>query len=613
MGNVEKLDIIKAYFGYAAFRNGQERIIDCLLGGRDVLCVMPAGAGKSLCYQVSALLGEGITLVVSPLNALMKDQVAALIQSGIPAGFLNSSLSQKQIELALRRAAAGWYKLLYLSPERLQDPAFLDFCRRSRLPIERIAVDEAQCLSQWGPAFRPSYLKIADFVEKLPRRPVVGAFTDTATKEVREDIIRMLRLEDPLVLAAGFDRENLFWAVERPADKMAALRRLLEREKGLCGIVYCATRGTVERVHQALLDWGLPAAKYHAGMTAAERRHSQEDFIFDRRTLMVATSAFGMGMDKSNLSFVIHYNMPRDLETYYQEAGRAGQDGQPARCTLLFNPTDQRMARQLIQRGPAQTQQRDSARLEQMIGYCKSRGCLRAYLLRYFGEAAPGACGRCSNCKARLRDRDATREGRLVLECVRQTHQRFGVRMILHILRGVETGEIKRLGFHRLEVFGSLADQSEQRLRSVLRSLGTAGYLSITDGMYPTLQLTPRSQELLEGDARLTAPAPPDVGRPVRHAMSYTLVDADLALFDRLKELRRRLAKEAGLPAYRIFTDASLLDMSRRRPTTTAEFLEIIGMDDGKCRSYGPAFLTEIRAGADRRGNPPSNHRGPER
>ncbi len=401
-----KPECLKTYFGYDTFRPGQEAAIDALLSGRDALCVMPTGGGKSLCYQIPALLLPGVTLVISPLVSLMRDQVTALVQSGVPAAFLNSSLTYRQYLLALDRAREGRYKIIYVAPERLDTAAFVNLCRS--LTVSLVAVDEAHCISQWGQDFRPAYLSIPLFLDNLPRRPPVGAFTATATPRVREDIVRLLNLQNPWKQVTGFDRENLYFEVRMPEQKRPALLQAVREHRGECGIVYCSTRKVVEEVCDFLREEGLPVARYHAGLPAEERRRNQEDFLYSRARIMVATNAFGMGIDKSDVRFVIHYNMPKDLESYYQEAGRAGRDGAPASCILLYSGQDVRINQFLIDHAePAEgvdplaektLRERDRERLKQMTFYCHSRGCLRQSILRYFGEHAPGYCGNCYNC-----------------------------------------------------------------------------------------------------------------------------------------------------------------------------------------------------------------------
>ena len=603
---MNKTTLLREYFGHDSFRPGQEGLIDALMDGQDVLGVMPTGAGKSMCYQIPALMLPGITLVVSPLISLMKDQVMTLCQAGIPAAYLNSSLSFPQYCEALRRACRGAYKIIYVAPERLATEGFLHFAAGADISL--VAVDEAHCVSQWGQDFRPSYLQIADFVEGLPRRPVLAAFTATATREVRADIVRLLRLREPRTVVTGFDRENLFFDVERPEKKPRRLLELLRERRGRSGIVYCATRANVERVCQTLCDNGFSATRYHAGLDDQERQRNQEDFSYDRKSIMVATNAFGMGIDKSNVSFVIHYNMPKNLESYYQEAGRAGRDGSPADCILLFSPGDVRTAEFLIDNSseneslsPAQQaamRKKDRERLRDMTAYCQTRDCLRANILRYFGEGCPDTCGACGNCRGAFQETDVTDQAEAILKTIQTAENRyntsFGMTMYLKLLRGVKDKALSAWSMEKLPVFGILARQPEGQLRDLLEQLKLQGILTEErDGAYTVLTLGPAAPEVL------------DYGQPVRIRQKLQpalplqappLPPENPELLAALKRLRARLAGEANVPAYMIFTNASLEDMARKRPTSLDALLQVSGVGAVKAHRYGHAFLETIRA-----------------
>ena len=453
---MDKYSILKQYYGHSAFRAGQEELIDSILSGRDALCVMPTGGGKSLCYQIPALLLPGITLVVSPLISLMKDQVAALKSAGVPAAYINSSLTGEQIRTVYARTRKGAYKLIYVAPERLETNSFLSLMQE--MDVSFLAVDEAHCISQWGQDFRPSYLGIVDFINALPRRPIVAAYTATATKQVQSDILRLLQLQSPYRIVTGFDRPNLYFDVRRPKNKFSALAALIDERRGRSGIVYCATRAAVERVCDSLCDRGIAATRYHAGLTDEERQQNQDDFQFDRKTVMVATNAFGMGIDKSNVSFVIHYNMPKSLEAYYQEAGRAGRDGEAADCILLYSAGDVETAKFLIQSGGEELgdaereelHRRDYERLKIMTGYCKTTRCLRGYILDYFGQQHPENCGCCGNCKGAYETIDITVPAQMILSCVYRVRERLGYYvgklLIVQILCGSKNRRVLELG-----------------------------------------------------------------------------------------------------------------------------------------------------------------------
>lgn len=608
---MEKTEVLRQYFGYASFRKGQEALIDSILEGRDTLGMMPTGAGKSLCFQVPALMLEGVTLVISPLISLMKDQVSALCQAGIRAAYLNSSLTYPQYRKALANACAGVYKIIYVAPERLLTEEFLAFSHRMRIAL--VTVDEAHCISQWGQDFRPSYLKVPEFVAQLDERPVLAAFTATATEEVKRDIAAMLSLRDPFTITTGFNRDNLYFEVDKPPDKMAALLRYLRDNPGKSGIVYCTTRKTVEEVCQKLRTAGFPATRYHAGLSPEERRDNQEDFLYDRAPLMVATNAFGMGIDKSNVAFVLHYNMPGSMEAYYQEAGRAGRDGQPAQCILYYSGQDVATNRFLIEHGEgapdadeettARLREQDKERLKQMTFYCHTADCLREYILRYFGETPENYCGNCGNCSRNFEEADVTREAQLLVEGIARTGQRFGAKMVLDILRGSGNARILSGGFDKLPVYGKLAGVGEKRLRAILQFLELRGFVESTGDEYPVLRLRETAEDLMREDAALTMKiAREEAPAPARK--SREPVPANPGLFDALRALRAKLAAAQSVPAYVVFSDATLRDMCARLPADADEMLEVSGVGQAKFAKYGEAFLGAIRDYTDKNGIP---------
>lgn len=598
----DKLSVLKEYFGHDSFRKGQDRITDSLLGGRDVLGIMPTGAGKSICYQVPALMFEGVTVVVSPLISLMKDQVSALVQSGVAAAYINSSLTHAQYLKVLQNTENGKYKIIYVAPERLCAPAFLEICRS--LSISMVAVDEAHCVSQWGQDFRPSYLKIPDFIESLPSRPVVGAFTATATGTVREDIKNLLKLRSPLVVATGFDRPNLFFSVMHPNKKSIALMKLIKARKGESGIVYCSTRKAVEEVCELLNKNGFTATRYHAGLDEDERRLNQDDFVYDRATIMVATNAFGMGIDKSNVSFVIHYNMPKNMESYYQEAGRAGRDGRNADCILLYSSKDVRTNQFLINNSEPnpdltedeqeEVRRRDRERLKQITFYCTTHKCLRKFILEYFGDKSPERCCKCSNCLSNHENTDITVDAQKIMSCVARTGQRYGKKVICDVLRGSKNERLISAGLSRQSTYGIMADCTEKRLRDIIEHLCKNGYMAAEGDEYPILRLTPKSRGVLTGSETLRMMLEIPQKKKASSAKSAALSPADEKLLIALKELRRSLAMRQSVPAYVVFSDATLMDMCRIKPKNRDEFMEVSGVGQRKAIRYGEVFLATI-------------------
>ena len=601
-------EILKQYFGYDSFRPGQDELVQAILSGRDTLGIMPTGAGKSICYQVPALALPGLTLVISPLISLMKDQVGALNEAGVPAACINSALSFEEMRDALYFAGRGQYKLLYVAPERLTAPFFLDFARR--VPISMVTVDEAHCISQWGQDFRPSYLKILDFLAALPQRPLVSAFTATATAEVRDDIIRALGLEDPFVITTGFDRPNLYFAVEKPSSKPSALLAHLLRRRDKSGIVYCSTRKNVEEICDLLLSRGLPATRYHAGLDPDERRENQDDFLYDRKTIMVATNAFGMGIDKSNVSFVIHYNMPKNMESYYQEAGRAGRDGQPADCILLYSGQDVRMAEFLIERSheaedetidEATRQQliaRDRERLRQMTFYCTTTECLRHYILRYFGENSPLSCGHCSSCDTNFEEVDATMDARKILSCVYRLDERgraFGKTVVSAILTGSKNEKITQFHLDTLSTYNIMPDSTAVYVRRLIDMLLERGYLIADPDRMNVLVLARTGNALMRGRGEFRVKLPKEKKPAAAKQYAALAEDVDEKLFDALRDVRTRLAARAGVPPYVIFSNATLADMAAKQPSSEFDLLSVRGVGDAKARRYGKEFLAAIQ------------------
>lgn len=614
---MDKTHVLKQYFGYDTFREGQEQLIDSILEGRDALGIMPTGSGKSLCYQIPSLMMDGITLVISPLISLMKDQVGALNQAGVHAAFLNSSLSASQYYKALAFAREGRYPIIYVAPERLVTDEFLDFALHTK--ISMVAVDEAHCVSQWGQDFRPSYLKIVEFIDRLSERPVISAFTATATKEVRDDIIDILMLRDPAVLTTGFDRPNLYFGVQSPKNKYATLKNFMERHPGESGVVYCATRKIVEEVCGKLKEDGFSVTRYHAGLGDAERRQNQDDFIFDRAAVMVATNAFGMGIDKSNVRYVVHYNMPKNMESYYQEAGRAGRDGETAECILLYGGQDVVTNQFFIDNNQdnqeldpvtrKMTQERDQERLRKMTFYCFTNECLRDYILRYFGEYGENYCGNCSNCLSQFETIDVTEEAKELVGCVSACRQRYGTTVIIDTVHGANTAKIRQYRMDENPYYAKLAGLPVYKLRQILNHLLLKDYLRVTNDEYAIVKLTEQSESILKGEAQIVMKMAKEQEREPREAKEKksgrskalgmaSLTEPEEALFEKLRLLRTEIAREAKVPPYIVFSDKTLIHMCIVKPRLKAQMLTVSGVGEFKYEKYGERFLECIKGNA---------------
>lgn len=609
----EKNKILKQYFGYDEFREGQEILIDSILSGRDTLGIMPTGAGKSLCFQVPALMLNGITLVISPLISLMKDQVRALNQAGVHAAFLNSSLTTNQYYRALDLARMGQYKIIYVAPERLMTDEFLNFAMEAE--ISMVAVDEAHCVSQWGQDFRPSYLKILEFIRLFKVRPVICAFTATATQEVREDIVDILMLQSPTVVSTGFDRSNLYFGVLKPKDRYGAVKNYLDLHPDQSGIIYCLTRKVVEEVHENLIRDGVMATRYHAGLSDRERQENQEDFTYDRASVMVATNAFGMGIDKSNVRFVIHYGMPKNVENYYQEAGRAGRDGEPGECILLYNGQDVITNQFFIERDidhdelddvtRSVVRERDRERLKRMTFYCCTNECLRDYLLRYFGEYKDHYCGNCSNCLTQFEEVDVTDLVKSLLGCIQSSHQRYGINVIIDTVHGANTAKIRQYRMDGNPHYGELAKTPTHKLRQVMNHLLLNEYISATNDEYTILKLTEKSGLILQEEETVIIKMAKEQEKETKtkqakkgkksSAAGLALSEADEALFEKLRSLRTEIAREEKVPPYVVFSDKSLVHMCVLKPGTREEMLTVSGVGEFKYEKYGERFLNCVK------------------
>ena len=603
---MDKLELLRRVYGYDAFRPGQEELIDGVLSGRDVFGIMPTGGGKSMCYQIPGLLLPGLTVVISPLISLMRDQVQALISAGIPAAYLNSTLSAAEAKLVYRNLYFGNYKILYVAPERLDSEGFLALAEKVKISF--VAVDEAHCISQWGQDFRPSYLRILQFIDSLPTRPVIGAYTATATRQVQQDIMRILKLNNPVKRVTGFDRPNLYFEVMHPESKDGELLRLLATRKRKSGIVYCSTRKNVENVCEFLRDRGYQATRYHAGLDERERSVNQEDFLYDRKTVMVATNAFGMGIDKSNVSFVIHYNMPRSIESYYQEAGRAGRDGSDAECILLYSGRDVSTAQFMINNGSDNEEltdlqreivkQQDLARLDAMIRYCKTDTCLRGYILEYFGQKHPEVCGNCGSCNAGFEKLDITREAQMILSCVKRIYDRIGtfgdISILSRTLRGSMDQPILAKGLNELSTYGLLRQKTRTEVHELIDHLEAEGYLE-TEGE-TALALTTKAREVLFQGKQVSMLVRKEAEIPDAEGKTQTkLTGEDADLFDILLELRKEIARKQDIQPTAVLSNADIADMAKKKPINITAFKKVSGVGELKATWYGKAFVERIR------------------
>lgn len=578
--------ILQKFYGYEDFRPGQKKVVESLLNRNDTVAIMPTGAGKSICFQIPALLFEGVTLVISPLISLMKDQVDSLRQLGIAAVYINSSISKAQLYKDLQDISAGFYKIIYIAPERLTSEYLPDSFKN--LNISMVAVDEAHCLSQWGHDFRPSYRNILNFTNSLRIKPIISAFTATATPEVKTDIINLLGLKQPNIFVTGFDRPNLYFSVLRGEVKDKFVIDYVKKHQDEAGIIYVGTRKDVDALQVLLEIKGIKAGRYHAGMTDEERNQMQEDFLYDNLSVMVATNAFGMGIDKPNVRYVIHYNMPKNMEAYYQEAGRAGRDGLSGNCILLYSPQDTQLQKFLISKSTESEirQQLEYKRLQSMVDYCHTPQCLRAFILHYFGEFdVEEHCDNCSNCKLEGELIDITIDAQKVLSCVYRMHERFGVKMIAEVLKGSKSAKVKQFNFERLSTYGLMKERKLKDISDLILRLSAMQYLDITESQYPMVTLNELSWQVLRGQKKVW-----------QKMVIVKKAKAKGELFEALRSLRKELATKEKLPPYMIFSDATLTQMATDKPTDLELMKNIRGVGEFKLQKYGEEFLTVIKS-----------------
>lgn len=591
-------EILKKYFGYPEFRKGQKEIIEAISNKRDCLGIMPTGAGKSICYQIPAMMMEGITIVISPLISLMKDQVDSLNEVGISTTFINSTLSELEYNQTIQNIQYNIYKIIYIAPERLLSESFISLL--NSLNISMVAIDEAHCVSQWGHDFRPSYREIKKIIANLNIRPIVVAFTATATNLVKKDIIELLGLQNPYTLTTGFDRKNLYFSVQSPKNKTDFILNFLDKHKNQSGIIYCLTRKNVDNLYEKLKELNYNVCKYHAGMSEKTRTKSQEDFVYDKCEIMIATNAFGMGIDKSNVRFVIHYNMPSDLESYYQEAGRAGRDGGISECILLFWRSDVVTNKFLIEHSSENNHQVEYQKLNEIIDYCNTSKCLRKYILEYFGEKPEfDSCDFCSNCNSEIETTDITIDSKKILSCIKRMNERFGSGLVTDVLKGSNSSKIKSFGFDNLSTYGIMKEYSKDTIRDLIAFLIAENYIETFGTQYPVLKLTSKANEILFSakkviiNKKIEKISKTETGFQ-KHSSKEEL-DYDKELFEILRKIRRDIAYKNLVPPFIIFGDISLKQMSTYYPTTVERMLEINGVGENKMEKYGKEFLEAIQ------------------
>lgn len=586
-------NLLKKHFGYNEFRKAQEKVIESILKKEDTVAIMPTGAGKSICYQIPALIFEGVTVVISPLISLMKDQVDSLKEVGIEATYINSSLNNLEIEERIFNAREGLYKLIYIAPERLESDSFVRSL--NNLNIALVAVDEAHCVSQWGHDFRPSYTKISNFIRKLSKRPIVAAFTATATETVRRDILNSLELQNPKVFITGFDRENLSFSVIKGEDKGKFIFDYLENNMGKVGIIYTSTRKEAESLYNKINKKGYKVGVYHAGLNDEERKKTQEDFSFDNIEIIVATNAFGMGIDKSNVRFVIHHNIPKNMEAYYQEAGRAGRDGEESECILLFSPNDIRLQKYFIDESFLSPERKNNEynKLRAMVDYCYTSKCLRSYILEYFGEEPlEEKCNNCSTCNDNREEKDITLEAQKIFSCVYRMKERFGVNMVADVLRGSKNKKLLSLDLDGLSTYGIMEEFTQKDIVALMNKLIADDYMVTTDDKFPVIRLRPKSYDVLKGKETVA----------IKVSKIEKKVKADNELLDRLKQLRKAISQEESVPPFMIFPDATLKELSEYMPTKEEDLLKIKGIGERKAEVYGERFIKAITEYMDEKG-----------